>query len=52
MDKESVRTNIEHFRRLLSEAPDETTRQMLANLLAEEEEKLVSLMSAPKETKP
>lgn len=39
--------NIEHYRRLLAKETDETRRQMLLRLLAEEEAKLAD--NAPKE---
>jgi hypothetical protein len=38
-----ARLNIEHFRKKLSDEADETTRQLLLRLLAEEETKLARL---------
>ncbi len=43
MDKAVARLNIEHYRRKLAEETDETKRQMLIRLLAEEEAKLAAL---------
>jgi len=40
MDRTVARYNIEHYRRLLGNETDETRRQMLLRLLAEEEAKL------------
>lgn len=40
MDRTVARLNIEHFRRLLAAETDETRRQLLQRLLAEEEAKL------------
>lgn len=40
MDRTVARLNIEHFRRLLAKETDETRRQVLQRLLAEEEAKL------------
>ena len=40
MDKTIARLNIEHFRKLLAAETNETTRQTLLRLLAEEEAKL------------
>jgi hypothetical protein len=48
MDKFVAQHNIEHFRKRLAEETDETKRQMLVRLLAEEEAKLATLMSTPK----
>ena len=47
MDRTVARLNIEHFRRLLGKETDETRRQALICLLAEEEAKLAD--NAPKE---
>ena len=47
MDKFVARANIEHFRRKLAAETDETKRQALARLLAEEEGKLASLTDDP-----
>ena len=41
MDGKIARLNIEHFRKRLATETDETTRQILLRLLAEEEAKLV-----------
>jgi hypothetical protein len=49
MDRSVARLNIEHFRRLLARETDETRRQTLLRLLAEEEAKLAQ--SAPQERK-
>ena len=43
MDKTVARLNIEHFRKLLANEADETKRQLIARLLAEEEAKLARL---------
>jgi len=40
MDKSVARLNIEHFRRLLAQETDESRRQLLLKLLAEEEAKI------------
>jgi len=40
MDMFIARLNIEHFRKQLAEGTDETKRQVLVRLLAEEEAKL------------
>jgi hypothetical protein len=47
MDKTIARLNIEHFRKRLAGETDETTRQTLLRLLAEEEAKLASLTRGP-----
>jgi hypothetical protein len=39
MDKFVHRLNLEHYRRQLAETKDETQRQVLLNLIAEEEAK-------------
>ena len=49
MDRSVARLNIEHFRRLLAEETDESRRQILIRLLAEEEAKLAD--PKPKERK-
>ena len=49
MDRSVARLNIEHYRRLLANETDETRRQTLTHLLAEEEAKLVN--PAPPEKK-
>ena len=43
MDKFVAKANIEHFRQKLAIETDEAKRQLLARLLAEEEEKLATL---------
>jgi hypothetical protein len=43
MDKTVARLNIEHYRKLLAIETDETRRQMIVRLLAEEEAKLSGL---------
>lgn len=40
MDRSIARLNIEHYRKLLATETDETRRQTLLRLLAEEEAKL------------
>ena len=42
MDRTVARLNIEHFRRLLAKETDESRRQILQRLLAEEEAKLAA----------
>ena len=42
MDRTVAHYNIEHYRRLLAQETDETRRQMLLRLLAEEEAKLAA----------
>ncbi len=49
MDRSIARLNIEHFRKKLAEKGDETKRQTLLRLLAEEEAKLAALDRPPKE---
>ena len=49
MDRTVARLNIEHFRRLLAQEPDETRRAILQRLLAKEEAKLAD--PGPKERK-
>jgi hypothetical protein len=41
--------NIEHYRKLLTQEMDETTRQTILRLLAEEEAKLASLSNPPRQ---
>jgi len=48
MNRTVARLNIEHFRRKLAEEKDETQRQTLLRLLAEEEAKMAKL-DPPKE---
>jgi hypothetical protein len=43
MDKSVARLNIEHYRRSLATEQDETKRQTLMHLLAEEQAKLAAL---------
>ncbi len=47
MDRTVARFNIEHYRRLLETETDETKRQMIVRLLAEEEATLEPI-SGPK----
>ena len=47
MDKTIARLNIEHFRKRLAVERDETTRQTLLRLLAEEEAKLAGSTQGP-----
>jgi hypothetical protein len=42
MSRDIARLNIEHFRRLLAVETDETKRQTILRLLAEEEAKLAT----------
>lgn len=49
MDRTVAHLNIEHYRRLLEKETDETRRQTLLRLLAEEEAKIAG--NAPKERK-
>ncbi len=49
MDRTVARLNIEHYRRLLARETDETRRQTIMRLLAEEEAKLAD-PSAPDKT--
>jgi hypothetical protein len=42
MDRSVARLNIEHYRKLLAQETDETRRQTIMRLLAEEEAKLKS----------
>ncbi len=49
MDKTVARLNIEHYRKKLAEETDQTTRQTLLRLLAEEEAKLAGLMNPSKQ---
>ena len=52
MDKFVAKANIEHYRRKLAQETDETKRQVLARLLAEEEAKLASLTNDPQKKPP
>jgi hypothetical protein len=47
MDRTVAHLNIEHYRKLLTREMDETTRQTILRLLAEEEAKLASLTNLP-----
>jgi hypothetical protein len=49
MDRTVAHYNIEHYRRLLAKETDESRRQMLLRLLAEDEAKLAG--STPPERK-
>lgn len=49
MDRTVAHLNIEHYRRLLEKETDESRRQLLMRLLAEEEAKLAG--NAPRERK-
>ena len=51
MDRFVARQNIEHYRRQLACEEDETKRQMLLRLLADEEAKLAALGEPPKRKK-
>ncbi len=51
MDRAVARLNIEHYRRLLATETDETKRQTIIRLLAEEEAKLAALDDPPEEKK-
>ena len=48
MDRAVAHLNIEHYRRLLAEETDETRRQTILRLLAEEEAKRADFQSAKK----
>jgi hypothetical protein len=43
MDKKVAKLNIEHYKRLLASETDETKRESIARLLAEEEVKLAKI---------
>ena len=49
MDRSVARLNVEHYRRLLANETDESRRQTLTRLLAEEEAKLAK--PGPKQEK-
>lgn len=51
MDKVVACLNIEHYRKLLANETDETRRQAIARLLAEEEKKLAALEHPTKKQK-
>lgn len=48
MDRTVARLNVEHFRRLLAEETDDSRRQLLQRLLAEEEAKITEPKLAEK----
>ncbi len=47
MDRTVARLNIEHFHKKLADERDETSRELLLRLLADEEAKLAALDSPP-----
>jgi len=49
MDRTVAHLNIEHYRKLLAQEMDETKRQTILRLLAEEEVKLASLTNPPRQ---
>jgi len=51
VDRQIAQLNIEHFRERLKTETDETTRQTLLRLLAEEEAKLAALDGPPKQNR-
>jgi hypothetical protein len=51
MDRSVARLNIEHYRRLLAKEADESRRQTLLRLLAEEEAKLAEQRPSGKKRK-
>jgi hypothetical protein len=51
MDRNVARLNIEHLRKRLAEETDESKRQTILRLLAEEEARLASFMTPPQERK-
>ena len=52
VDRTVARLNVEHYRKLLANETDETRRQTIARLLAEEEAKLARLENLSKQQKP
>jgi len=52
MEETIARLNIEHYRHLLTSEIDDTKRQTLTRLLAEEEAKLRILSEKPKKKRP
>ena len=48
VDKTVARLNIEHFQKKLATETDDTKRQQILRLLAEEEAKLATLTNPPK----
>ena len=51
MDRSVARLNIEHFKKLLAVETDDKKRQILVQLLAEEEAKLEKLNAEAKDRK-
>ncbi len=51
LDTTAAHLNIEHYRKLLANETDETRRQMIVRLLAEEEAKLGGLENPTKKRK-
>jgi hypothetical protein len=49
MDRTVAHLNIEHYRKLLAQEMDETKRQTILRLLAEEEVELASLTNPPRQ---
>jgi hypothetical protein len=49
MDRTVAHLNIEHYPKLLAQEMDETKRQTILRLLAEEEAKLASLTNPPRQ---
>ena len=47
MDKLVARLNIEHYRKVLATETDETRRETLIRLLADEEAKLAAIEQSP-----
>lgn len=52
MDRTVARLNIEHYRRLLAKEADETRRQTILRLLAEEEAKLTNTTPPERKHRP
>jgi hypothetical protein len=52
MERTVARLNIEHYRKLLANETDETRRQILVRLLAEEEAKLASIENPTRKRNP
>jgi hypothetical protein len=52
MDRTISRLNIEHYRRKLATEQDETTRQTLMRLLAEEQAKLAAIDNSLERKRP
>ncbi len=51
MDRTVARLNIEHYRKLLAGSLDETQRQTILRLLAEEEAKVAGWATRPDQNK-